>query len=278
MIQQYENKVLSSLMLYVDHKILTKGQAFTNYSSFFYPTSNTVNGLFNYSAPFKQLVGDVSVPGANVMSGVFLDGVFKSPGQSDFSSVNYNQGTVQFSTEVAGAGRISGNYAIKDFNVYLTNKNEEDILFENKLHLRPKTHQTLTGLAPNSITYPSIFMKGDSSENRPAAFGGADFTDINVRLVVLADSLFNLDAVCSILRDLQYTRFDYVQDELPFNAYGAYTGVLLNYTGLLANNGYGFINKTYVSKNVGAGFNKLNPEVFTAFVDFETIELRLPRV
>ena len=277
MIQQYENKVVSNLMLYVDHQILTKGQAFTNYSSFFYPTSATSNNLYNYSAPFKQMVGDASISGANIMSGVYLDGDFKSPGQSNFSSINYNQGTVQFSSTVTGVNRISGNYAVKDFNIYLTNKNEEEILFEKKLNLRPKTHQSLTGLSPGSLTYPSIFIKSQASENAPAAFGGIDFTIIDVRLIVLADSLFSLDAVCSILRDLNLTSVYYVEDELPFNAYGAYTGTVLNYTGLNKDNGYFIIDKTYVSKNIGGGLNDLNPEVFAAFVDFETKEIRKPR-
>ena len=282
MIQQYENKVISNLMLYVDHEVLRKGQAFTNYSSFFYPTKTTINGLYNYSAPFKQMVGDVSISGANIMSGIYLSGEEHNcepsfPGEDNFISINYNQGTVQFNSLIAAGHTISGNYAVKDFNFYLTNKNEEEILFEKKLHLRPKTNQKLTGLSPDSLTYPSIFVKSQFSENSPAAFGGFDFTKIEVRMIVLADSLFNLDAVCSILRDLNFTSFYYVEDELPFNAYGAYTGELFNYTGLNKDNGYGFIDKVYVSKNVGSELNKLNPEVFTAFVDFETKEIRKPR-
>ena len=277
MIQQHENKVVANLMLYIDHQILSKGHAFTNYSSFFYPTNTTVNGLHNYSAPFKQMVGDASISGANIMSGVYLDGNFKSPGQDNFVSLNYNQGAVQFSSSVTGVNRISGNYSIKDFNIYLTNKNEEEILFEKKIHLRPKTHQTLTGLSPDSLTYPSIFLKSQSSRNMPASFGGFDFTSIEVRAMVLADSLFNLDAACSILRDLQQTSVYYIEDELSFNAYGAYTGTIFNYTGLNKDNGYFVIDKTYVSKNIGAGMNDLNPEIFVGFVDFETKEIRTPR-
>ena len=38
----------------------------------------------------------------------------------------------------------------------------------------------------------------------PFSFGGQDETKISVRAVVLADSQFDVDAVCSIFRDQKY--------------------------------------------------------------------------
>ena len=54
---------------------------------------------------------------------------------------------------------------------------EEEILFESKYHVKPKTHQDTTGLAPDSQTFPAVFVKNVSSENVPFSFGGTDQTN-----------------------------------------------------------------------------------------------------
>jgi hypothetical protein len=276
---QYENIVVSSLMLYIDHKLCRRGEAFTNYSSFFHETSQNYNNFFNYSAPFKQLVVDESLSGAEAIKGVYLNSGgwhFLTPGVSGLHSINHSQGIVHFTTHITGQQRISGDYAIKDFNIYLTNLSEQEILFETKYHTRPKVHETLTGLAPDTQTYPAIFVKSHGSRNEPWSFGGHDKTIIDARLIVLADSAFLLDASCSILRDCVKEIVPTISENLPFNAFGAYTGQSYNYTGLATGTGV-FIESASVSKNVGAGYNDLNPDIHAAFVDFELIETRKPR-
>ena len=81
---QFENKAMSSLLLYIDNKILTKGEAYTNITSgSVYPISNQYNGIHTYATPFKQLVSDTSIVGANVLSGVFQNGLFYCLSQND---------------------------------------------------------------------------------------------------------------------------------------------------------------------------------------------------
>ena len=78
----------------------------------------------------------------------------------------------------------------------------------------------------------------------------------------------------------------FIQDELPFNALGAYTGVAYNYTGLAtgttdpsAQADAIFLNKASVMKNVAGldAYNKINPQMHTAFIDYELIIARKPR-
>jgi len=283
---QFDNRVMSSLLLFVDHQILYHGEGYNNHSSYFTETNQTYNNYYNYSSPFKQFVSDVSITGADVMTQVYLDGVAKNIGDDGFSSIDYLNGKVNFTSQITGHNRISGNYAVKDFNVYLTTLSEEEILFESKYHLSPKTYETQTGLAPESQTFPAIFVKSTSVENVPFSFGGTDQTNFNARLIVLADSAYNLDAACSILKDVVKSNVYFIQDELPFNALGAYTGVAYNYTGLATgsiapavNADAIFLNKAYVSKNVAGltSYNKINPQMHTAFVDYELIIARNPR-
>ena len=86
---QYENEIMSNMLLYVDNKICTKGEAFTNHSGLFYPDANNkYQGYYSYSSPFNHLVNDRSVPGASVMSGVYVGSTFTT-GQAGALYVNH---------------------------------------------------------------------------------------------------------------------------------------------------------------------------------------------
>ncbi len=283
---QYENRVLSSFMLWFDHTLLDKGEAFTNHSSKYYPVDGTYFGYTTYGAPFKQFVTDSSINSATVASGAYVSGTsasdLKLTGQHPVVDINYDQGQIYLSGSVASNTVVSGNYAIKDFNVYLTSKAEQELLFEDAIKLRPSTTQTETGLASNVSTYPAIFIKNNGGENEPWAFGGQDVTKTNVRAIVLADSQFNLDAVCSIFKDTQKEIVKILPDnKYPFNALGGLKSGVYNYTGLV--NGISdevYLDKIEVSRfSLGymENLNNSNPDVFKAIIDFELQGYRFPR-
>jgi hypothetical protein len=158
---------------------------------------------------------------------------------------------------------------------------EEQLLFETKLVLNPKTSDidVNNGVDPATQTYPAIFVKDNGGTNEEFALGGVDNTIINARAIVLADSLFNLDAVCGILKDSTRKSLSIIeQSDLNLNALGGYTGVTYDYTGVTTGD-YCLIDEVRVSKNVAnrGDFQNLNPNVFSAFVDFEIHNYRQPR-
>ena len=284
---QFENKVMSSLLLFVDHEVAQKGDAYTNNNSNFYQIDSLFSDYYVYAAPFKQLVSDASITGSSapqVLSGIYVDG--DGPiyvGTSGFHSVNHMQGQVYFTgtTNPMANKTVSGRYAVKDFNVFLTSMPEEQLLFETKLELNPRTSDKTitTGIDSSVQTYPAIFVKDNGGRNDEFAFGGMDDTLINARAIVLADSMFNLDAVCGILKDTVRKNMSIIeQSDLNLNALGGYTGVKLNYTGIATGENC-FIDRVTVSKNVSnrGDFDNLNPNVFSAFVDFEIHTYRYPR-
>jgi len=274
---QLDNLLMSSMLMWMDHVILKKGEAYKNFSSRFYPVTNIYNGFYSYGLPFKQVVCDSSISGANILSGVYVNNNFKTIGQNNLTGISPQNGQVYF-TSGQGTNTISGNYAVKDFNLYLTNQPEEEILFESQYQARPKTTQTPTGLAIEAITYPCIFLKNNGGINQPFAFGGQDNTQILVRAVVMADNMFNLDALCSILKD---TARDYVPlINSPFNNFGGLDSGHYNYDTLTQNidigvNGF-YISEVNVSK-IFANLNAKNNQVFPAFIDFTLNSIRYPR-
>lgn len=265
-------------MLWFDHTLLDKGEAFTNHGSNFYDVNGIYYNYYAYGAPFKQFVTDSSITDAEIMSGVYIGGNavsdFKKTGESPLVDINFSQGQVYFSAEESST--ISGNYSVKDFNVYLTANAEQELLFENKIDLRPNTSQIVTGLASEVATYPAVFIKNNGGENVPFAFGGLDQTRISLRAVVLADSQFNLDAVCSIFKDRTRTVVPIISDEnYPFNALGGLKTGVYNYEDLTKDIGHD--NEIYIADVDVSRFSlgymenlkNTNPDVFKAIIDFE---------
>ena len=275
---QLDNVLMSSMIMWMDNTILKRGEAFQNYNSQFYPITNIYNGFYSYGLPFKQVVSDSSVSGANLLSGVYVNNSFITVGQSGLTGINPFQGQVYFTGNQAGK-TLSGTYAVKDFNIYLTNQPEEELLFETEYKIRPKTTQNPTGLAIESITYPCIFLKNNGGTNEPFALGGQDQTMMEVRAVVLADNMFNLDAVCSLLKDTARKYVPLINNS-PFNAFGALNSGYFNYNSLtsgidLSNDAF-YITEVNISK-IFANLNTKNNQVFPAFVDFTLSNIRYPR-
>ena len=279
---QFENVLMSSMVLWFDHTLIKKGEAFSNYNSEFYPITNIYNGYYSYGAPFKNLIRDESITGANIISGVYLNNNFITTGKSGLVAINADQGQLYFSSELNNP-TISGNYAVKDYGIYLTNENEEKILFETKFNLNPKTTENPTGLPINAQTYPAIYLKNNGGNNTPLAFGGLDSTNINVRAIVISDSIFSMDAVTSIFKDVTRTYIPIIQpNEMPFNSLNGlksrYNYDLLT-TGRAGSVNSVYIKNVYVSKNVAnrTQYQDLNPDAISAFIDFELEVYRYPR-
>jgi len=288
MIPQFDNILMTSMLLWLDNKIVTNGQAYTNYQSVFYPLSNMIYGYYTYGAPLKQMVIDSSISGANIISGIYLNGVFITPGQNNLSGINATEGQLYFSQPISNpTTALSGNYAVKDYNIYLTSKTEENLLFETQYQINPKTYQNPTGLPIGSETYPVIYLKYQGGKNKPLAFGGFDQTIGNVRAVILSDSVFSLDAVTSIMRDTSRELIPLIYpNEMPFNSLGSVSvsGNNFNYIKYTANKAntddYLYINEVNVTKTdtrLLNATNSLNRNVYSAFVDFEVVKNRYPR-
>jgi len=284
MIAQLDNILMSSMTYWLDNILLKKGKAYTNYSGLFYPIENMYNNYYTYGLPFKQIVADSSVAGPNLLSGVYINGTFNAIGQNNLVGVNPNLGQIYFSSNQSSS-TISGNYSVKDMNIYLTSDPEENLLFETQYKIRPKTYQNPTGIASNALTYPAIFIKNNGSSNKEFAFGGEDKTEMNIRAIILADNNFNLEAVFSILRDTSRTYIPLIPlEESPYNSMNSLkvipNGGYYNYNsmiaGKVANNSAFFIERVEVSNILNID-NKLNPDIYPGIVDFTLSNIRYPR-
>ncbi len=216
---QIENKVMSSLLLYVDNVIAKEGEAFSNQNTKFFKSPSRYKSFDCFSAPYKQLISDTSVSGANIMSAITVNGI----AYSGAYHINYREGNIYFpSGAVSSSANVSGSYSVKDFNAYLTSALEEELIFESKISTKSKFNQTLTGLNDDTETYPAVFVKNNGYTYKPFSLGGEENMVFNARMIIMADSQFNADAITSILMESIRGYIPLVDNsELPFNALGA---------------------------------------------------------
>jgi len=280
MLATFENQVISSFNLWLDNKILSNG-GYTNYSGRFYPITSPYSNYYAYGISNPQIVSDSSVAGANAITGVYLNSVFVTTGVSGFAGIDYSRGYAYF-TQNANNYIISGHFAIKDFNIKLTNDNEESILFSTRYQLKPKYPQIATGVPDATVLFPIIYVRNEGGENEPFALGGQDTTNINIRCVILADSLYSLHAVQGLLKDSARSPIALFEaSEQPYNSIGSLKSGSFNYTGLAYSKvnepNFMFIEKVRVpkiSQTLTINQKLLPSNVYFNFVDFEISKVR----
>lgn len=285
---QFIQKVMASCKCWTEHVLLDKGAAFTNSSGFFYDIKDIWNGYFTYALPYQPLVADNSITSANIMSGVFLDSIYITPGQSGLVDINFEKGQAYFSSGIGNSlTRLSGNYSVADYNVKLTSDPEESLLFETKFNLKNRVIQSLTGLNPSDLTYPVIYLKNFGGRTDPFAFGGTDKEIINVRMIIISDSQFSCDGATSIFKDKVRTFVPLLTgvSEMPFNSYGGYANGIYNYNSLTSGRNHTtdslWIENVDISSLPGSSYGelrKVNPHAFVSLVDLELHAYRNPRI
>lgn len=263
-----------------DNKICVKGEAFTNISGSLYPANkNQYNGYYTYNAPFEQWVGDVSVTGANVPTGVFMNGIFAPIGTSGLAAINYEQGRAYFSSEPPANTAVTASYSVKEVNVYLTDQPDEKLLFFTKFNTKQRHQETpATGLATDAITIPAVFLKIDGGKNEPFCLGGTDRKVTTIRGVIIQKSSFDLDATAEILKNMSRLYVPLIDEDIRFGALG-YTGVTYSYTGLATGTVTApFIREAeYIKIPRISDFKDLSPSLHKGLIEFEVETYLDPR-
>jgi len=275
--RQIINDCKASFLFWIENSILNEGQAYTNFTSkLFYNKDNRLNSNYvSYSSPFKQWVYDNSVSGAFVCSGI-SGSLNLTDGQSGMM-IDYDNGRVILPASFGTGLNISGSYAFKDFNVYLSNETEEKLLTSSKFYLNSRYNKAPTGaIAPYDIVTPAIFINALSKEDSPFALGGEKQTSITMSTVIFSETMDNLDAVISFITDKSNKSFPQVSPLIdPLNAFGGIkTGVYpsgYNYSKIKSET-FTPGNLFYVESARGSKLSdnfKTNDKNFVGIVDFE---------
>ena len=277
---QFQHELTTSFVLWADNFITSKGEAFSNQTGIFYSNDSDLrlsDGYISYSSPHKQWVVDQDIEGAIIPSGVYENGNFIPRGQ-DGLMFDFDNGRAIFDSSFGSNRQITGEYSVKDFNFYITNQTEEQLIIENKFDINNRFKQEASGITPYSQVVPAIFVNPELVENEPFAFGGEDKTSTNIRCVIFAENSYQLDGALSIFADSKNEVFSKLNfEDYPLNEFGDSTS--FNYKDLALSKTANFmhVERARVSKLSDRVNQGIDPSLFVGFIDFEVTNLRFPR-
>lgn len=284
---QFINQITPSFIHFLDHELLARGSAYTNISGALYTSSDPdLKGCSLYASPYRQFVSDSSIVGANIPSGIYVNGSFRAKNTSGIF-IDYGMGRAG-TVGATSFSNVTCAYAYKDYNIYYAESQDETLIFETKYPVRPEDFRgntSNTALPFDSTPYPAVFVKIQWGDNVPYAFGGQDESFLEMRCIFLADSPYLLDAGLSIATDSARKVFPMLHlNDLPFNQYGDLkTGTVFDYNALCAQYSvtgslWAIIDSVKISKFTPAANKIIGNNVYGGFADFMIKYVRNPRV
>lgn len=282
MIQQFQHKVTTSFLLWFDNYLLKKGQAFSNKTGqfYFYDDDRLDDRYKAFGSPFKQWVNDSSISAATIPSGVYVNGSFQP--RSNGLLLDFTNGRALISG-ASPQDSVTGEFAVKDFNIYFTNEGEEDIIVDRKYRPNPRTFSPPQNyIEPYDNAVPAIFISSQSINNDPFAFGGEDTTKIEMKAVVMAENSYQLDGALSIFADSRNETIVPVPfSSFPTTEYGDVKNGFFSYEDLKNQHGNApplFVEDVVTSKLTDKARKSLVNDLFVGFIDFEIHQQRYPRL
>ena len=302
---QFQHTLVTSFYLWFDNYLQKNGEAYKNKTGIFYNmTDDRLDSTYNvYSSPYKQFIFDSGLHTEVVNSqgtegAIVLDRISGETDEGEALEfvrgtsglhIDYENGRVFFTGDnnsnlPGNALSLSGQFAVKDFNLYMTNQTEEDLVIEKfKTNNRFGNLET-SGVAPYDQVLPAVFISSESVNNQPFAFGGLDVTKTNVKAVVMTSDLYCLDCGLSLAADAKKRSFaevdfaDFPITELGDIKTATYaTGYSYNQIETDNTNELFHIEEVNVSKLSDRVKKKVNPDIFVGFIDFEIDKYRRPR-
>ena len=302
---QFQHNLMTSFFLFYDNYLQKNGEAFKNKTGIFYQmTDDRLSSDYSvYSSQYKQFIFDSGLHSGVVnhqgtegpividrISGERENGEsFEIARGTSGLIIDYDNGRVFFTGDDSGnvpgdSLSLSGQFGVKDFNLYMTNQTEEDLVIEKfKTNDRFGAIST-TGVEPYDQVLPAIFITSESIQNEPFAFGGLDITKTNVKAVVMTTDLYCLDCVLSLSADAQKRSFAPIDfEDFPTTEFGDIksstypTGYSYNQVESDTSDSLFHIESVGVSKLSDRVRKKVNPGIFVGFIDFEIHKYRSPR-
>jgi len=280
-IPQFTHEAQSSFTLWFDHYLLQKGQAYTNRTGVlvYNADSQLPSSYKSFSSQYKQWVADSSISGAVVPSGFYVGGNFS--GRSDNLLIDFDNGRVI--SNGSSSAVVTGAFCQKEFNVYTTNEDLEDLIIERKF-ISPR--KVGTNLAPSYIppyqqVLPAVFISNQTQENTPFAFGGMDTTTVRMSATVICENSYQLDGVLSLFADTNDKVIAHIPfDKVPYTQYWDIKSGEYNYDNLsaqyMASGLPLFIEAAKTSKITDKLRKNIANDLYIGFIDFELAQQRYP--
>ncbi|MBD35911.1 MAG: hypothetical protein CL512_04005 [Actinobacteria bacterium] len=282
---QFQHEVTTSFVLWFDHYLLERGTAFKDFTTPLYLLEDDrMPGFYSYSSPYKQWVFDKSVTDAKVLESI-SSATRGELTRSDGVIVDYENGRVLLPEDsFTNTEALTATYSVKDFNIYVTNQTEEELITEGNFDTNSRFKQEEFAITPYSQVLPAVFISNQNSRNEPFALGGEDQTVMDLRCVVMAENTYQLDGVLSIFNDSSREVFAKLKfEDYPLTEYGDcvdfFYNSLQNQRIIESNQrDICYVDRVTTSKLSDRVSKRIDPNLFVGFVDFTISSYRFPRI
>ena len=278
---QYKHELMTSFLLWFDHELLQEGEAYSNKTGQLYSKSDSriPDSYSAFQSNYKQWVSDSSVTG---LTNPVIPTEFNGNSRSNDFIFDFENGRIIETGGATISTDITGTFAVKDFNVYLTNETEEDLILENKFQINSRYGDlSMSGIDAYDQVVPAIFLNSEYMRNEGFAFGGEDLTKNIIKAVVISDSEYQLDGALSIFADAARKTFSKIPfSDHPSTEYGDVKGGTYNYLNLSNSHSSEipyFIEDVTVSKFSERAQSRLPGNLKVGFIDFDVSTSRFPR-
>lgn len=279
--EQFQHKLMTSFALWFDHQLLSKGEAYSNKTGqFFNYSDDRIDSSLNvFGSAYKQFVTDSSITGATIPTGVYIDGTEYT--RDDGIIFDFDNGRI-FSPSLPTGSIITGSFAVKDFNLYFSSEDEEDLLIERKYNETSAYEYANTHIDPYDDSIPAVFINSETIENEPFSFGGEDKTQTAIKCIIISNDTFKLDGILSIFADSRYEVFPQIPfSEHPIDEYGDLKSGIYNYIELAntykSQESLFYVENVFASKISNKAQKQLPANLFVGFLDFDIFTHRFPR-
>lgn len=253
------------------------GQAYQNITGSLYrqPATGVVGNV--YASPFKSWVWDSCVGGAIIPSGFYnASGQFLT--RASGLVIDFVNGRV-ISPQNWG-GTLSGVYARKEVNVYLSSPQETNYVMEQVYRTNLNVNYPLTGFQGLALAAPLIMITNTKGENVPWALGGIDNSKNTFRCFAISNSNYLQEGINSLCQDAAHSYIPLATyADTPITASGDLKTPGWSYCNDIKAI-YGCANGLYLSAiypyKLGDHMNN-NPTFLLSISDFEIEKPRMPR-
>ena len=288
---QFDPELLSSFYLWFEnHLTKDKVKAYKTgcSNSFKYvPFNDLPASKVGYQGIYRSLVADDDIDVIN--SGFFVNNSFISgdPNNNGGVVTDYKNGRLVFPAASGKSLSITANSTVREINVYTTNQSDEEIIMSSDFiesgNSTPYLYSKTERLDETIYALPACFISSSRSHNEEFAFGGEEDTVSFLKVMVISQDQFMLDATLSCFKDTVRETITHIPFEsFPYGNYFSLKSYPYSYQDTISSlqNPQKTLIKSVKSSKVTVDKirENLNKNLFIGFLDFELSTLRFPRL
>ncbi len=280
MLAQFDNDLLPSAYLWAQARLQQTAQAYINLTVPFYPTPDArITGYYSYSCPYKQLVYDSGVSGAQILQCVSGGGFSAPLTRGSGLHFDYINGRVLVPAALGPRLALTGAVSVSEANLWVPNETQEQLLTQAKFFANPRYQGMPTsGIMPYAMVTPAVFVNTLTDKQEPYALGGLNDTTTVISLTCFMESDYQLRGILSLFRDATYQYMPLVPlASQPLDGWNdTKGGTGYNYQSVLTQ--YGSPGQLIYIKSVRTSKvsdrAQLNPGLFAGIIDMELSYVR----